>query len=244
MRPHHPTLPERILTVLAIILILKVTTNVVSNYRDYFPPNFASDFLRGRERYFFGVYQWAFYTHIMSGPVSLLLGLLLIGERSRTRFPKWHRYLGRVQVACVLLLVTPSGLWMAYRAAAGPIAAVGLAAMAIATAICVSFGARAAMRRRFADHRRWMWRCYLLLCSAVLLRLIGGLATVTGVTARWVDPLATWISWLVPLMAFELREWTMRKAWVVRTRSAARPSGAMPAGYVGSLKSSQSPGTP
>jgi small-conductance mechanosensitive channel len=150
----------------------------------------------------------------MSGPVSLFLGLILIGERSRSRFPKWHRYLGRLQVACVLLLVTPSGLWMAYYAAAGPIAAVGLAALAIVTAISVSLGARSAVKRRFADHRRWMWRCYLLLCSAVVIRLIGGLATVTGVAAPWVDPLATWLSWLLPLSAFEFREWTRRKpAW-------------------------------
>jgi Predicted membrane protein (DUF2306) len=223
MRPHHPTLSERILAVLAVVLILKVTTSVVSNYHDYVPPNFASDFLRGRERYFFGVYQLAFYTHIMSGPVSLLLGLILIGERSRARFPKWHRYLGRVQVACVLLLVTPSGLWMAYYAAAGPVAAVGLGALAIATAICVSLGARSAVIRRFVDHRRWMWRCYLLLCSAIVLRLIGGLATVTEVSAPWFDPLANWMSWLVPLSAFELREWTRRKTGVLeRDRPLAR----------------------
>lgn len=192
------------MTLLAVLLILKVTISVVLNYHNYFPPNFASDFLRGRESYFPGVYQWAFYTHILSGPVSLILGLILIGERFRTRLPKWHRYLGRVQVACVLLLVTLSGLWMACYAAAGPIAAVGLAALAIATAISVSFGARSAVARRFADHRRWMWRCYLLLCSAVVLRLIGGLATVTGVVAPWVDPVAAWMSWIVPLAAFEL----------------------------------------
>jgi hypothetical protein len=228
MRPHHPTLPERLLPLLAGVLILKVTTSVVSNYRNYLPPNFASDFLRGREDYFFGVYQWAFYTHIMSGPISLFLGLILIGERSRTRFPKWHRYLGRVQVGCVLLLVTPSGLVMAYNAAAGPIAAVGLAALAVATAICVSLGAWSAVTRQFADHRRWMWRCYLLLCSAVVIRLIGGLATVTGVAAPWVDPLATWMSWLMPLTAFELREWTRRKSRFLelnrpRVRAARRP---------------------
>jgi hypothetical protein len=204
MRSHHSTSLERILTLLAVLLILKVTISVVLNYHNYFPPNFASDFLRGRESYFPGVYQWAFYTHILSGPVSLILGLILIGERFRTRLPKWHRYLGRVQVACVLLLVTLSGLWMACYAAAGPIAAVGLAALAIATAISVSFGARSAVARRFADHRRWMWRCYLLLCSAVVLRLIGGLATVTGVVAPWVDPVAAWMSWIVPLAAFEL----------------------------------------
>jgi uncharacterized membrane protein len=205
MRPHHLAFPGRILTGLAAVLILKVTASVVSNYHNYFPPNFFSDFLRGRESYFFGAYQWAFYTHIISGPVALVLGLILIGERFRTRFPKWHRYLGRVQVGVVLLLVTPSGLSMAYHAAAGPIAAVGLATLAIATAICISLGLRSAMTRRFAAHRRWMCRCYLLLCSAVVLRLIGGLATVTGVTATWVDPVAVWSSWLLPLAAFELR---------------------------------------
>ncbi len=211
MRPHFLTLPERILALLVCILVFKVTANVVSNYHDYFPPNFSSDFLHGRETHFFGAYEWAFYTHILSGPVSLILGLLLISERSRGRYPKWHRVFGRLQVACVLLLVTPSGLWMARHAAAGPIAAVGLAALAIATAISVALGARAAVKRRFADHRRWMWRCYLLLCSAVVLRVMGGLAIVMGVTAPWVDPLANWMCWLAPLAAFELRERAQRK---------------------------------
>jgi small-conductance mechanosensitive channel len=152
--------------------------------------------------------------------------LILIGERYRARYPKWHRRLGRFQVACVLLLVTPSGLAMAYHAAAGPIAAVGLAALAVATATCVSLGARSAITRRFADHRRWMWRTYILLCSAIVLRLIGGLATVTGMTAPWVDPLATWMCWLLPLTAFELREWTRRRSAVFaldRTRAQATP---------------------
>ena len=225
MRPHHPTYLERILAFLAVALILKVTVSVVSNYHNYFPPNFTSDFLRGRERQFPGVYQWAFTAHILSGPVSLILGLILIVERSRARYPRWHRYLGRLQVACVFLLVTPSGLYMARYAAAGPIAAVGLAALAIATAICVSLGARSAVMRRFADHRRWMWRCYLLLCSAVVLRLIGGLATVTEMTAPWVDPLATWMCWLAPLAAFEFREWTRRRPGSV---DLDRPSSRAP----------------
>ncbi len=206
MRPHHPTLPERILTLLAGVLILKVTGSVISNYGDYLPPNFQSDFLHGREHSFFGVYEWAFYTHIFSGPVSLILGLVLVSERFRSHFPRWHRYLGRLQVACVLLLVTPSGLAMASHTAAGPIAAASLATLAIATAACISLGTRSAMRGRFVDHRRWMWRCYLLLCSAVVLRLIGGLATVAELNAPWIDPLATWMSWVIPITAFELRE--------------------------------------
>jgi hypothetical protein len=214
MRPFRlllSTSPEHILPLLAGILIIKVMISVVSNYHGYFPPDFAAGFLRGRESHFWGLYSWAFYAHIVSGPVSLILGLILVGERVRVRHPRWHRRLGRIQVACVLLLVTPSGLWMARHAAAGPFAAAGLAALAIVTAASVIMGARSALKRRVADHRRWMWRCFLLLCSAVVLRLIGGLATVTGMTALWIDPMATWLCWLSPLAAFELREWTGRR---------------------------------
>ena len=51
------SLPDRILTFLAVVLIIKVTTSVVSNYHDYFPPNFTSDFLRGREGHFLGAFD-------------------------------------------------------------------------------------------------------------------------------------------------------------------------------------------
>lgn len=187
----------------AVILILKVTVGVLVEYRHYFPPRFDSDFLRGREPYFWGAYRWAFYAHLISGPAALILGTILVSERFRNAVPAWHRRLGRIQVACVLLLVTPSGLCMARYAATGIFAAAGLGALAIATGSCVALGWRAAVGRRFADHRRWMWRTYLLLCSAVVIRLIGGLATVAHFDAVWVYPASTWASWLVPLAVFE-----------------------------------------
>ncbi len=206
MRRRQPTAPGRILTILAGVLVLRVLASIVGNYGDYLPPDFTSDFLRGREGYFRGGYRWAFYAHIASGPVALALGLVLVSETARAWSPRWHRRLGWFQVASVLLLVTPSGLWMARHAAAGPIGATGLATLAVATAACATLGTRAALRRRFIDHRRWMWRCYLLLASAVVLRLIGGLATVAEWNAPWFDPMAAWASWITPLAVFEIRE--------------------------------------
>src|SRR5215218_10259771 len=100
---------RRVLTILAALLVFRVTLSVVVGYRDYFPPNFDSDFLLGREGYFWGAYRWAFYVHLLSGPASLLLGTILISERFRSRFPAWHRRLGRVQAANILLLLVPSG---------------------------------------------------------------------------------------------------------------------------------------
>lgn len=209
-----PSVFPRLLAVVAVLLVGKVTLSVVIGYCDYLPPNFDSDFLRGREAYFWGAYGWAFYAHLVAGPVSLLCGTILLSERFRNIAPKWHRYLGRLQVACVLLLLVPSGLWMAWYAATGFAAGAGLAALAIATAICIVRGWKTAVARRFADHRRWMWRTYLLLCSAVVIRIIGGLATVAELDALWLYPLAAWGSWLAPLLVYEsgrLIAWNQRR---------------------------------
>src|SRR5688572_7147375 len=117
----------------AALLILKVTLSVVFGYCEYFPPDFDAQFLLGRESYFWGAYSWAFYTHLIAGPASLLFGTILISERFRGWAPSWHRRLGRLHVACVLLLVAPTGLWMARYAATGAVAAAGLGSLAIAT---------------------------------------------------------------------------------------------------------------
>jgi|SRR5262245_8817133 len=193
----------RALMAVAATLIFKVTLGVVIGYRQYIPPDFEADFLLGRQSYFWGPYCWAFYIHLIAGPTSLVLGTLLISDRFRALAPRWHRRLGRSQVACILLLLVPSGLWMAPYAATGAVAGTGLGLLAIATAACAVLGWRTAVARRFEEHRRWMWRTYLLLCSAVVIRLIGGLATTLHFDALWLYPLSAWASWLVPLAVFE-----------------------------------------
>jgi hypothetical protein len=192
------------------ILIAKVTLSVLWEYRNYLPPNFQADFLLGREEYFWGCYAWAFYIHIASGPPALVCGLFLVSRRLRAAFPQWHRRIGRLQVANVVLLVAPSGLWMAFYALTGTIAAVGLAALAIATAVCITLGWRNAVRRQFHRHEVWMQRTVLLLSSAVVIRLIGGAATVLQLDAEWIYPFSVWTSWVAPLAAFELRRWRMK----------------------------------
>jgi hypothetical protein len=204
MRKIASLIPSRVLTLLAVMLIFKVTASVVWEYRRYFPPDFAADFLQGREAYFWGGYHWAFYLHLVSGPAALVIGTILMSERFRRSKPAWHRRLGRLQVGWVLLLLTPSGLWMAWYAATGAIAGAGLALLGLATAVCIAFGWRCAVARQFAAHQRWMGRTYILLCSAIVIRIIGGAATVAQFDAVWLYPLSIWASWLVPLAVFEV----------------------------------------
>jgi hypothetical protein len=230
MRNSVSAMLRRGLALLAAAVVVKVTLGVLLGYGAYFPPDFELGFLHGRQAYFHGVYAVAFYSHVVVGPVTLLLGLVLVSETPRRRYPIWHRRLGKTQIALILLLLVPSGLWMARFAETGGVAGLGFAGLALATGLCAALGWRTAMQRRFAEHRRWMWRCYLLLCSAVVLRLIGGLATVTGVDGGWTYPLAAWVSWLVPLAAFELGrvvESYSRRGWLGGERQSGASNAAL-----------------
>ncbi len=204
MKTINTTWQRQALLLLTCLLIVKIVVAVLLSYRDYFPPNFDSGFLLDRNGYFFGRYQWAFYSHITSGPLSLVLGLILLSEKARRHFPKWHRVFGRVQTINVLFLVTPSDLWMARHAETGQVAGLGFGTLAMLTALCVAFGWRAAMQRRFQSHQRWMERCFALLCSAVVLRIIGGAATLANVDLPWLYPVSAWASWLLPLIGYEI----------------------------------------
>lgn len=203
----HPLLPRLLFWLLAL-LVLKVVVVVVLSYHDYLPPNFRSDFLHGRAAYFFGSYQWAFNTHIFSGPLSLVMGIVLSSEALRLRAPRWHRILGRVQFVCVLFFVVPSGFVMAYRAEGGIVAALGFASLAVITGATVVLGLRCALQRRYVAHQAWMQRCLCCLGSAVVIRLSGGITTLAELDAAWIYPMMAWASWLGPLAGLELvRRW-------------------------------------
>lgn len=201
------TISLSLLKISVVLLICKVTVNILSNYPDYFPPRFEADFLLDRESYFWSSYSLAFYSHIIATPCVLMSGIVLMSNRFRSRFPKLHRIIGRCHASIVLTLVVPSGLWMSVYAYTGSIAGAGFAALALTTGFCTLMGWRHAVKRQINHHRKWMTRSYLLLCSAILLRLFSGAATLLQFDSAWTYPLAAWITWLVPLFGFELIEY-------------------------------------
>jgi uncharacterized membrane protein len=200
-----------VLRCLAVVLILRVLATILANYPDYFPPNFESLFLQGREATFVGVYRPAFYVHIFSGPIVLFNGLILLSETVRRRHGGLHRVLGRVQVVVLLVFVLPTSVVMARHAFGGWPAGLSFLALSVATAWCAIVGVVHARARRFDRHRRWMLRCYILICSAVVLRLMSGAAGLVGVAnpeAAYIA--AAWCSWLLPLTAYEWWVWRSR----------------------------------
>lgn len=197
-----------------MLLILRVLGTILANYPDYFPPNFDSLFLQGREATFHGTYRLAFYVHILTAPIVLVIGLVLLSETVLCRYRQLHRVLGRIQVAILLLLVLPSSVVMSRNAFAGWVAGVSFLTLSLVTAGCAIVGLVEARRRRIDRHRRWMTRTYILLCSAVVLRLVSGTAGLLGVVnPEMAYRLAAWASWLFPLAIGE--------CWL-RTRNMGR----------------------
>ena len=203
-------------------LLARVFVSILYEYRLYFPADFDAAFLTGREQTFVGLYRIAFYTHIISAPLSILFGSALMSSAGMKRFPRWHRLLGRMQVACVVLFVAPSGFVMATEALAGTVATVGFMFQAIATAGCAMIATVHAIKRNFAVHRKWASRCFVLLISPLLLRVVAGLAIVTNNETLLFFQLNAWLSWIIPVLTYELwircRRVLRTCGWISRLR--------------------------
>jgi hypothetical protein len=189
------------------LLLTKVFVSILWEYRGYFPADFESAFLSGKRVIFHGGYRVAFYAHIISGPITLLLATFLITTGGRTRLRSWHRWTGRTLLAISMLVMLPSGLVIAQDAYAGPAATLGFTTLTIITGFCLITAARYAALRIFQKHKMWAIRSFILLVSPLILRLGSGVL----IRFEWESELAyslnAWLSWMLPLFLFELTAW-------------------------------------
>jgi uncharacterized membrane protein len=203
---------------MVVVLSAKVFVGILLEYRRYFPADFEAAFLIGRRESFHGLYAAAFYTHLLAGPCSLLLGALLMSSGARCRYVRLHRWAGRVQAAIIYAALVPSSLVMATQALTGAAAGWGFALLALATAYCMAAAIVFAQQRQFAIHQRWATRTFVLLVSPLLFRLVSGALIVLERESAVAYSVNAWLSWLVPLIGYEL--W-----WRWRTSADnARPS--------------------
>jgi len=214
---------QSLVLLLLIALTLKVVYGIVAEYRSYFPADFNSAFLGGRRPHFKGLYRVAFYAHIIVGPWTLLVGMALMFSGFKRRFQLAHRLAGRSQIALILLVLTPSGLVMSTQAFTGAFAGWGFAMLSVSTGATAIVAVHFARKRKFVLHQLWATRCFILLWSPILLRLLTGVAFVTNVESPVTYQATAWLSWLLPITIFEIwrlvktnRATTNRKSTVTR----------------------------
>jgi uncharacterized membrane protein len=140
--------------------------------------------------------------HVIGGVTALLVAPLQFLPRIRMRWPGLHRASGRIYLAACAI-GAPAGFMLALGTTAGPFAAVGFAIPALLWAVFTWLGWRAAIERRFEEHREWMLRSYALTATAITLRLMLPAAGFLGFDFLAAYRIIAWLGWLTNLALFE-----------------------------------------
>ncbi|HEX8527089.1 DUF2306 domain-containing protein, partial [Allosphingosinicella sp.] len=140
--------------------------------------------------------------HVATGVIALLLGPLQFVRRVRSRRPALHRATGMIYAAACAV-AAPAGLMLALGTFAGPAAGAGFAIPALLLPVFTYFGLRAAMERRFAEHREWMIRSYALVATAITLRLMLPASGLLGFDFVPAYQVIAWLSWTTNLALAE-----------------------------------------
>lgn len=141
-----------------------------------------------------------FPVHMATGALALILLPLTIALR---RHPSWHRPVGRIAAADVLVAgvtafpvawVAPVTFW----------SAAGFSAQAATWLVLLASGLNNIRRRRIAAHRACMILMTATAMGAVFFRIYLGLWAMCGGPSHWFDTFYAcdaWVAWLVPLAA-------------------------------------------
>lgn len=158
--------------------------------------------------------------HVAGGVTALVAGPLQFVRRIRTRTPTVHRATGWVYVAACTI-GAPAGLMLALGTTAGPVASLGFAIPAILWPLFTYRGVRAAIGRKFAEHRAWMLRSYAITATAITLRLMLPLAGALGIPFFPAYRVISWLAWMTNLALFELCLRRKRNSLAATPRLAA-----------------------
>ena len=156
------------------------------------------------------------YIHIAGAATALLVGPFQLLPWLRARHRRVHRWLGRIYVVGCLI-GGAGGFVAAFGATAGPIATAGFGSLALIWIFVNVQGWRAALARRFPEHRAWMLRSMSLTFAAVTLRLYLPIAPLLGYSFMDGYRAASFLARVPNLILAELY---LRGAFN-RTRSAA-----------------------
>lgn len=147
------------------------------------------------------------YLHAGGGILYLILGALQFSQPLRMRFPKWHRWNGRITVI-VGLMAAVSALWMTETFPEVPFNPHEVYGFRVLFSLgwlgCLALGFGAALNRDIASHRAWMMRAYAIgLGGSTTAILLGSWLLIYGPTSPKVFALGTGAAWVINLIVVQ-----------------------------------------
>jgi uncharacterized membrane protein len=194
-------------------LILSIAALIFHKSLDYFHPDFTCGYLIGKQNFFDGIFKYGLYAHIIGTPICILIGTLQIFFRFEKKYPKLHRNAGKVYVATVLFFAAPGGFIMAFSAIGGQLSELCFLLLAMLWMYFTYQAYKTARERNFLEHKKHMTRSFLLMLSAINLRILSFLFNhYLEFDSVQMYIWAAWLSWLPSLLIYELLLWKKSKA--------------------------------
>jgi uncharacterized membrane protein len=162
----------------------------------------------------------ALYAHVPSALLSLPACLVLLLAGVRRRWPRFHRWLGRITGVLILCVVVPSGMYLALFAQGGLLSTLGFWLTGVITFAAMIKSVQSARAGRMQAHRRFSAHVAAQLAVAVVSRfaLIG--AEQVGLYSEWTYIAALWLPVIGCALAAELC--TRQRRLVLLARGPAR----------------------
>ena len=196
-----------------LTLGMSVSGMIFAPFGYYFAADLEYGFLRDKRDFFFSSgYFVAFYAHIVGAPVAFISGTLQVSRTLRQHWPQLHRWLGRFYCVSVLVAAAPGGLVMGFWAYGGLSSLLCFSLLAGLTWTATFLGWRFGRLGRVKLHAKWMVRSYLLLASAICLRMLHPMLSLLALNHELTYQLSVWTSWVLPLSLFELVCWSGDRA--------------------------------
>lgn len=151
------------------------------------------------------VWMTAFYFHVTSCILCLLVGPFQFVGYIRLNYTNLHRLLGKIYIFSILAAGVPSGFYMAIFANGGFAAQTGFVVLSVLWAATTYLAYHAIRKRDFKAHMGWAARSYALTFSAVTLRLWTPLLSVfTDMPHDTITGAVAWLNWIPNLLFTEL----------------------------------------
>jgi hypothetical protein len=150
------------------------------------------------------LWQISFYTHVIAGIISVIIGPFQFIEKSRIKNIKRHRNLGKLYVF-IILVGSPFALYTGLNSNGGTYARIGFAVAAILWFVTTFKAYRYARQKNFIQHKNWMVLSYSLTFSVVTLRLwLFSLWLGLGINFGIAFACASWLCWVPNLLVGQL----------------------------------------
>jgi len=141
--------------------------------------------------------------HVASSATALLVGSFQFASSIRARWPRYHRWSGRLYVAACLVGGV-SGHMLAWGTTAGSVAGIGFGLLSILWLVTTLRAWQLATQRDFVEHRRWMIRSWALTLAGVTLRIQLAIAMALEIPFETSYTAIAYLCWVPNLILGEL----------------------------------------